>query len=163
MSNSNNEPQKAGQSSNYKNSLANIIKVSTALGLGASGLIGGIANAEVNQNESEAQTGSAPNLISYEVSQQRYNYPSNYPNKIRVNDAAISRDLPRIKEINNVIDSAVRSGNINSALKGSNLSKKDQQILRRLSKDDLREIGTLKEKFKDMDLTKEGVTGAIIF
>ena len=153
MSNSNNEPQKAGQSSNYKNSLGNIIKVSTALGLGASGLIGGIANAEVNQNESEAQTGSAPNLISYEVSQQRYNYPSNLPNKIRVNDAAIT---PRIKEINNIIDSAVRSGNINSALKGSNLSKKDQQILRRLSKDDLREIGTLKEKFKDMDLTKEG-------
>ncbi len=160
MSNSNNEPQKAGQSSNYKNSLANIIKVSTALGLGASGLIGGIANAEVNQNESEAQTGSAPNLISYEVSQQRYNYPSNLPNKIRVNDAAIT---PRIKEINNVIDSAVRSGNINSALKGSNLSKKDQQILRRLSKDDLREIGTLKEKFKDMDLTQMGVTGAVIF
>ena len=153
MGNSTNENQKGGQPPIDKNSIANIVKISTALGLGAGGLFGGVANSEVVHKESLNQTNSEPEIISYEVSQLK---------KIKTPKALQIRS----SQIDKVINSAIRSRDINAALKGSKLSQNDKRILQRLSQSDLRQIGTLKAKLRGMDTKASGSvggTGYIIF
>lgn len=66
-----------------------------------------------------------------------------------------------VKEIQSVINKAIRTGDINSALKGSNLNKVQTNALRNLSKSDLKTLGRMQQKLKPVDAS--GVWGIGIF
>ena len=132
-----------------KNSIANIIKVSTALGLGAAGLVGGISQSEELSTSELAQASSKPPVIRYDQAQNKY----------KATDAA------RVSEINSVIDQAIRTGNIKTVLKRSKLSSQDKKILSRLNSRDLKQIQTLQRKLRGIaDKASDGdTTGVIIW
>ena len=66
-----------------------------------------------------------------------------------------------IKEIQSAINKAIKTGDINGALKGVKLNKMQTNALQKLTRSDLKTLGRIKQKLNPVDTS--GVWGVGIF
>lgn len=71
---------------------------------------------------------------------------------------AASTSKREVKEIQSVVNKAIRTGDMRSALKGANLSNTQKRALLKLSKSDLQTIGRIQSKLAPVD--KGSIQGA---